>query len=583
MKLSIRQKLLGALGLDLVLLLALGVFAWTGLGRVKKEASWVAARSLPILETVDRIERVHSHYRSVQLEFFIVANRADKDRLELAMGELEAEMDDLLQEARVALAGGEDRRTFDRVENAWKRYVEASHSRFLPAARQGNTGTVQPAISRLNPLYANLEAAALELTVASEERANASLAVVLDTARRGRLFVLAVTITALALAAAIGLWLATTMARRIRRLTSATIAVAGGDLERQVEAAGGDELETLAHNFNEMVARLHAKRQVLEERNAALRHSLETQQRLTDDLVRRKEAEEEAYRAKAAAEAASEAKSFFLATMSHELRTPLNAILGYAQLLFLEGKVRGDQTNLEELGRIMAAGKHLLSLIGNILDFSKIEQGKLDLGIDAVQVAVLADDVVSIIAPLARENGNRVDLACAPEVGEIRSDAGKLRQILFNLLSNASKFTREGSIELRIEMDRVRDEERVSFRVSDTGIGIAAEDLEKIFLPFGQADSGTDRRFDGTGLGLVVSRQLCQILGGAIDVVSTLGKGSVFSFWLPVLGPESHREPGQESALLRFSDEGTRTEPRKHRVGRVETQVDLGESLAVEP
>lgn len=231
----------------------------------------------------------------------------------------------------------------------------------------------------------------------------------------------------------------------------------------------------------------------------------------------------------------------------------------------------------------MAAGKHLLSLIGNILDFSKIEQGKLDLGIDAVQVAVLADDVVSIIAPLARENGNRVDLACAPEVGEIRSDAGKLRQILFNLLSNASKFTREGSIELRIEMDRVRDEERVSFRVSDTGIGIAAEDLEKIFLPFGQADSGTDRRFDGTGLGLVVSRQLCQILGGAIDVVSTLGKGSVFSFWLPVLGPESHREPGQESALLRFSDEGTRTEPRKHRVGRVETQVDLGESLAVEP
>ena len=582
MKLSIRQKLLGALGLDLVLLLALGIFAWTGLGRVKKEASWVAARSLPILETVDRIEKVHSHYRSVQLEFFIVANTADKDRLEMAMGELETEMADLLQDARVALAGDQDRRTFDRVESAWKRYVEASHSRFLPAARLGNTGTVQPAFSRLNPLYANLEAAALELTVASEERANASLAVVLDTARRGRLFVLAVTITALALAAAIGLWLATTMARRIQRLTSATIAVAGGDLERQVEAAGGDELETLAHNFNEMVARLHAKRQALEERNSDLRHSLETQQRLTDDLVRRKEAEEEAYRAKAAAEAASEAKSFFLATMSHELRTPLNAILGYAQLLFLEGKARGDRTNLEELGRIMAAGKHLLSLIGNILDFSKIEQGKLDLGIDAVQVPVLAEDVVSIIAPLARENGNRVDLVCAPEVGEIRSDAGKLRQILFNLLSNASKFTHEGSIELRIDLDRVREEERVSFRVTDTGIGIAAEDLEKIFLPFGQADSGADRRFDGTGLGLVVSRQLCQILGGAIDVVSTPGAGSTFSFWLPVLGPASHRMARKEPTLQRFSNEETRAESRKPRGGRVETPVDPGESLAVE-
>lgn len=550
---SIRQKLFGALGLNLLLLLALGAFAWTGLGRVKEEATWVAARSLPTLQTVDRIEKVHSHYRSLQLEFIVVANKADQDRLEMAMDELETEMNTLLWQARGAQVGQEDRQTFGRVENAWRSYVEASRSRFLPAARQGNTGTVQPAFSRLNPLYANLEAATLELTQFSESRASAALGVVQDTARTGRFFILAVTVTALAVAAAFGLLLATTMARRIQRLTSATIAVAGGDLERQVEASGGDELETLARNFNEMVGRLHAKHQTLEVRNVELQKSLETQQRLTDDLVKRKEAEEEANRAKATAEAASEAKSFFLATMSHELRTPLNAILGYAQLLFLEGEARGDQKKLPELDRIMAAGKHLLSLIGNILDFSKIEQGKLDLRIEPVRIRALAEDVVSIVAPLAQENGNRIVLICAPEAEDLQSDAGKLRQILFNLLSNASKFTHEGSIELAVDTVVASGEERVRFQVADTGIGIAGEDLEKIFLPFAQAETGSHRRFDGTGLGLVVSRQLCLALGGAIDVRSDLGKGSTFSFWLPVQGPRRPVQSTNEFEIQRLA------------------------------
>ncbi|MEM8933323.1 MAG: ATP-binding protein, partial [Acidobacteriota bacterium] len=354
-----------------------------------------------------------------------------------------------------------------------------------------------------------------------------------------RRFVLADTGVSLAVSAAVGLFLAATLSRRIRRLTSATRRVASGDLDARVEDPRDDELAHLAEHFDHMVGSLREQREALEQRHAQLRSSLDEQRRLTEDLIQRKASEELAERARAEAEARDSAKSLFLATMSHELRTPLNAILGFAQILTLESRVRGEARMEEDLRRIDAAGKHLLTLIDNILDFSKIEQGEMDVDLVDLSLDDLAQEVVAIVGPLARERGDRLRLEIADSVGQIRSDPAKLRQILFNLLSNAVKFTEAGDVVLAIcRHDGLDDApDRIEIEVRDTGIGIAEEHLDMIFEPFRQAESSTARRFGGTGLGLVVSRQLSDLLGGSIEVESELGVGSTFTVHLPAEPP----------------------------------------------
>ena len=417
--------------------------------------------------------------------------------------------------------------------------MAATHEKFLPAARFGNTGSVQPAFNRLNTLYDELEMAAAKLARLAEGQAAEAIRVVHSSFYASRVFIVFGTVLSLVLSAAIGLALAAAISRRVSRLTSATIAVAGGDLLRRVELSGGDELEVLGENFNAMVESLRRKRKMLEVRNTELHESLQRQRELTEDLIKRERAEEEAHKAKAAAEAASQAKSIFLATMSHELRTPLNSILGYAQILHLESAARGDERILPELSRIQAAGKHLLTIISNILDFSKIEQGKMDLQVSRFDAGVLAREVVSIVAPLALERGNALVLKGDAGVGEIENDAAKLRQVLFNLLSNAVKFTENGEISVLAERQCSSGAERLRLIVRDTGIGIREESLRQLFQPFTQVDSSVRRKFEGTGLGLTVSQQLCHLMGGEIRVESRCGVGSTFTILLPVSAPEA--------------------------------------------
>jgi signal transduction histidine kinase len=251
-------------------------------------------------------------------------------------------------------------------------------------------------------------------------------------------------------------------------------------------------------------------------------------------LIRGRQAEEQAQRAQSAAEAASQAKSMFLATMSHELRTPLNAILGYAQLMQLSpGTARATSGEVDPVERILAAGRHLKALINNVLDFSKIEQGKMDLHIAPVDLAALAREAADVVAPLVERQHNQFQLVCAPELGSSQTDADKLRQVLINLLANAAKFTEHGTITLRAE----RVDAGVAFEVVDTGIGIAPADQERIFQPFSQVDASVTRRYEGTGLGLALCRELCRALGGTISVSSTIGQGSTFRVWLPASAP----------------------------------------------
>jgi signal transduction histidine kinase/DNA-binding response OmpR family regulator len=260
--------------------------------------------------------------------------------------------------------------------------------------------------------------------------------------------------------------------------------------------------------------------------------------KLSDALEAAETSREEALEARDAAEAANRTKSTFLANMSHELRTPMNAIIGYSEMLLEDADDPG--TMKPDLEKIRSAGKHLLALINDILDVSKIEAGKMSLHCEEFDVARTVREVADTVAPLVEKNHNTLGIMCPENAGTMHSDLTKLRQTLFNLLSNAAKFTEHGTI--TIEVADVPPG-RIRFRVSDTGIGMTPDQLGKIFTAFGQADASTTRKYGGTGLGLVISRKFCEMMGGGIEVTSEPGRGTTFTVDLP-------RNPQEPPAVL---------------------------------
>jgi signal transduction histidine kinase/CheY-like chemotaxis protein len=231
-------------------------------------------------------------------------------------------------------------------------------------------------------------------------------------------------------------------------------------------------------------------------------------------------------------EVASQHKSQFLANMSHELRTPLNAIIGYSEILQEDVTDLGQDDLVPDLKKIEGAGRHLLGLINDILDLSKIEAGKMDIFLEDVELVPLLEEVRALIVPLAEKNGNTLEMQLAKDLGAIRTDRSKLKQSLLNLLSNGSKFTENGRLTLvaeRFEADRPM----VRFAVTDTGIGMTEEQLGRLFQAFSQAEASTTKKYGGTGLGLVISRRFCQLLGGDITATSRSGEGSTFTITLP--------------------------------------------------
>jgi signal transduction histidine kinase len=241
--------------------------------------------------------------------------------------------------------------------------------------------------------------------------------------------------------------------------------------------------------------------------------------------------------AKGRADDASQAKSQFLASVSHELRTPLNAIIGYSEMIAEEAPKLGAAAIVPDLQKVQAAAKHQLGLINDILDLSKIEAGKMTLFVEEFHIAKLVREVEATVQPLVVKNANKLDVDCAANLGFMHADPTTVRQTLFNLLSNASKFTEQGTI--RLEVRRSSSPDQIVFRVTDTGIGMTPEELGRLFQAFSQADASTSKKYGGTGLGLAISKKFCQMMGGDLTVESQLGKGSTFTVVLPTAAGNS--------------------------------------------
>jgi signal transduction histidine kinase/DNA-binding response OmpR family regulator len=311
--------------------------------------------------------------------------------------------------------------------------------------------------------------------------------------------------------------LATLLSRPVLRLADATRAIAAGDFDVVLQIRSRDEIGALTESFNQMAKSLRTS--------------------------------EELGRAYERLEVASRHKSEFLANMSHELRTPLNAIIGYSEMLQEDAAELDQPQFVADLQRITAAGKHLLELINAVLDLSKIEAGKMDLYLETFDVPGLVRDVASVIRPLAEKNGNRLEVAC-DAVGWMHADLTKLRQTLFNLLSNANKFTERGTVRLTVARTREPAGDWLSFEVRDTGIGMTPEQMARLFQEFTQADASTTRKYGGTGLGLALSRRLCRMMGGDITVTSEPGAGSTFTVRLPASVQDPRAAPAAAAPVV---------------------------------
>ncbi len=315
-------------------------------------------------------------------------------------------------------------------------------------------------------------------------------------------------------------------ARPLAKLAEATNLVSAGNFSQDVQVNSStlllrDEISDLTVNFNSMTGTLSDLYTGLERRVD------ERTRELNQAMIELAEARDDALEA-------NRTKSAFMANMSHELRTPLNAIIGYSNLVISGTYGDINEKQSDRLTRVLDNGQHLLALINDVLDLSKIEAGKMEVYLETFALDELLETIVRTAHTLMAKNQNKLVANISPQLTQMHSDVTKLRQVLFNLLSNAAKFTEQGTVTLDVTPLDYQAKPGIEFKVTDTGIGMSPEQLSKVFMEFTQADVSTTRKYGGTGLGLTISKRFCEMLGGYIEVSSEEGAGSIFTVWLPI-------------------------------------------------
>ena len=388
---------------------------------------------------------------------------------------------------------GQFRQEYDRFVEIVTQVVDLIRARRAAEARQMQTAQAAPLADRLERLTNQLVNKAEADMVAGIEASKQAY-------ENSQYIVIAFALGSIALALALGYTISWSMIGPVKEIEARLNRIAAGDFTQRVHVVNRDELGALAANVNRMCEELGRLYQQLQ--------------------------------------SFSENKSQFISNVSHELRTPLNAIIGLTEMMVANAARFGTEKAQEPLKRVKNAGTHLLGLINQVLDLSKIEAGKLELNPATVSLAPLIDEVIGTARQLAEQNQNRLVVEAPDDLGALTADPMRLRQILLNLLSNACKFTKQGEVKLQARK-LVDGGSWVELAVADSGIGMTAEQMGKLFQEFTQADASTAQRFGGTGLGLAISRKLARMMGGDVSVTSEAGKGSVFTVRLPA-GADMH-------------------------------------------